>query len=179
MFGLDMSVLIPEPNKVAFNHWLGKEIHCVYRWSKYSLLTLSLRAQIDDTKRNHARKLFFQPRPHEAGGKYGNGIVVRRYKMDSAFTIRVELTANHKGYFEFRLCPHNSPHRVVSQSCLDKYLLTQARTRDGRSYGDEPAMEDDTKYYPANGTKVFEMKYMLPKGMTCTQCVVQWRYFAG
>lgn len=99
--------------------------------------------------------------------------------MDSAFTIRIELTANHKGYFEFRLCPHNSPHNTVSQTCLDKYVLQQARTRDGKTHGDEPAVQDPARYYPESGSKVFEMRYMLPKGLTCTQCVLQWRYFAG
>ena len=41
------------------------------------------------------------------------------------FQIRVELTANHMGYFEFRLCPNNNPAKVASQRCLDQYILDQ------------------------------------------------------
>lgn len=70
---------------------------------------------------------FVQPRPHEAGGKYGQGVIVRKYKTGSVFTIRVELTANHKGFFEFRLCPNNAPKKVASQQCLDKYLLKRSK----------------------------------------------------
>lgn len=49
--------------------------------------------------------LFFpttQPRANEAGGLYGKGIIVRKYEKDSVMKVRVELTANHMGYFEFR-----------------------------------------------------------------------------
>lgn len=70
---------------------------------------------------------FFQPRPHEAGGKYGQGIIVRKYRVGSVFTIRVELTANHRGHFEFRLCPNNAPKKVATQQCLDKYVLKRAK----------------------------------------------------
>ncbi|KAL0280044.1 UNVERIFIED_CONTAM: hypothetical protein PYX00_001458 [Menopon gallinae] len=120
-----------------------------------------------------------KPRPHEAGGKYGNGIIVRKYKKGSKITIRVELTANHKGYFEFRLCPNNAPHRVATQECLDLYLLKIAKKSNGGTYGDEPAMGHETRYYPAVGSKVFEMRYQLPENLTCTQCILQWRYIAG
>lgn len=35
------------------------------------------------------------------------------------------------------------------------------------------------RYYPGIENKVYEMKYMLPPGLTCNQCVLQWRYIAG
>ena len=65
----------------------------------------------------------FQPRPHEAGGKYGRGVLVRRYRRDQPITIKIELTANHMGHFEFHLCPNNNPRQVASQTCLDRYPL--------------------------------------------------------
>ncbi|KAK6627458.1 hypothetical protein RUM44_009935 [Polyplax serrata] len=120
-----------------------------------------------------------KPRPHEAGGKYGNGIIVRKYKKGSMINVRVELTANHKGYFEFRLCPNNAPHKVGTQECLDLNVLKLAKKSTGGTYGDEPAMAHDTRYYPASGSKVFEMRYNLPKNLTCSQCILQWRYIAG
>lgn len=59
------------------------------------------------------------PRPHEYGGKYGLGVVTRKYNPGSEFIIRIELTASHMGYFEFRVCPDPAG----KQDCLDKYLL--------------------------------------------------------
>jgi Lytic polysaccharide mono-oxygenase, cellulose-degrading len=105
---------------------------------------------------------FFQPRPHEQGGKYGQGVIVRRYNPGSNITVRVELTANHQGYFEFRLCPKDQPSRTeVTQDCLDKYVLSQVNNKGSR-------------FYPGTlGNRVIEMRYMLPKGIECPQCVFQ------
>jgi hypothetical protein len=64
-----------------------------------------------------------QPRPHEAGGKYGRGVLTRRYRRDQPISIKIELTANHNGHFEFRLCPNNEPRQEASQTCLDRYIL--------------------------------------------------------
>lgn len=87
--------------------------------------------------------------------------------------VRVELTANHRGYFEFRLCPNNSPKRVASESCLNKYVLRRVKTKDA----DETFHE--TRFYPGTENKVYEMRYSLPEGLTCSQCVLQWKYIAG
>ncbi|XP_050434733.1 uncharacterized protein LOC126841953 isoform X2 [Adelges cooleyi] len=114
-----------------------------------------------------------QPRPHEAGGKYGQGVIVRRYKIGQPFIVRVELTANHRGYFEFRLCPNNAPKQVASQACLDKYVLRRVKTKDA----DDTFHE--TRFYPGTENKVYEMRYSLPEGLTCSQCVLQWKYVAG
>ncbi|OXA63894.1 uncharacterized protein LOC110853196 [Folsomia candida] len=109
---------------------------------------------------------FDGPKPNEAGGPYAQGIIVRKYRTNSIIRLKVELTANHKGYFEFRLCPNNNPKKVVSQKCLDNYLLQQSNS-------------EGPRYYPSEGTKVFESRFLLPKGLTCTQCVLQWRYVAA
>ncbi|VVC35508.1 Cellulose/chitin-binding protein, N-terminal [Cinara cedri] len=114
-----------------------------------------------------------QPRPNEAGGKYGQGVIVRRYKLGQPIIVRVELTANHRGYFEFKVCPNNAPKQVASQSCLDKYILRRVKTKDA----DESFHE--TRFYPGTENKVYEMRYSLPEGMTCSQCVLQWKYIAG
>ncbi|XP_042228868.1 uncharacterized protein LOC121870955 [Homarus americanus] len=107
-----------------------------------------------------------QPRDNEGGGKYGRGVIVRKYKHSSTVQLGIELTANHRGFFEFRLCPHNRPSIPVTNECLDKYVLQKA---DGSG----------PRYFPEPGTKIFYAKYRLPRGLTCTQCVLQWRYVAG
>lgn len=114
-----------------------------------------------------------QPRANEAGGKYGLGVIVRRYKIGQPMIIRIELTANHRGYFEFKLCPNNSPKQVTSESCLNKYVLKRVKTKDA----DETFHE--TRFYPGPENKVYEMRYSLPEGLTCSQCVLQWKYIAG
>lgn len=98
---------------------------------------------------------------------------MRRYKTGQPVMVRVELTANHRGYFEFRLCPNNAASQVASQACLDKHVLRRVRTRDA----DDTFHE--TRFYPGTENKVYEMRYSLPDGLTCKQCVLQWKYVAG
>lgn len=105
-----------------------------------------------------------EPRPHEYGGKYGQGVIVRNYAKDQVIPLKVDLTANHVGYFEFRICPGL---KNTTQECLDKYVLEL----DGKP--------GETKYYPTRETKIFTMHYKLPKGLTCDHCVIQWLYNAG
>ena len=45
--------------------------------------------------------------------------------LEKVVEMEVELTANHKGYFQFRLCPHNRKDKPVSQKCLDRHVLSQ------------------------------------------------------
>lgn len=59
-------------------------------------------------------------RTHEAGGAYAKGIIVRHYKRGSIITVKVIVTANHFGYFEFRLCPVNNKLKRATHACLDK-----------------------------------------------------------
>ncbi|XP_005191030.1 uncharacterized protein LOC101894235 [Musca domestica] len=110
------------------------------------------------------------PRPHEHGGQWGQGVIVRRYSPGAEMTIRVELTASHMGYFEFRLCPEPK----AKQDCLDRNLLTILAGSPA-----QPAPGDlETRFYPRNGSRIYEIKAQLPD-ITCTQCVLQWRYVAG
>lgn len=115
--------------------------------------------------KNSKKKNSIQPRPHESGGLYGNNIIVRKYKTGSIIPIRIELTANHNGYFEFRTCPMSYKGIEVTQDCLDKNLL----------HGENGTI----RYYPGPGNGIFESYYKLPEGLTCVQCVFQWRYVAG
>ena len=62
-----------------------------------------------------------RPRPNEAGGTYANGVVVASYGRGDVIRATVELTAHHKGHFEFRLCPAPpDPKAEVTQECLDQ-----------------------------------------------------------
>lgn len=104
-----------------------------------------------------------KPRPHELGGRFGQGVIVRKYAPNDVITIKVQLTASHMGYFEFRIC--NDP-ASNEQDCMDKHVLHLQG-------------KEDTKFYPKEGNAIYEMKYQLPEGLQCEHCVLQWKYIAG
>lgn len=109
-----------------------------------------------------------KPRAHEYGGVFGQGVVVRKYGVGATINIRVELTANHNGYFEFRICPD---YKTTTQECLDQNILKLAKPQSGMEHL-------QYRYFPTEGNKIYEMKYKLPK-QTCKHCVLQWKYIAG
>ncbi|PRD27423.1 UNVERIFIED_CONTAM: hypothetical protein NCL1_35385 [Trichonephila clavipes] len=51
---------------------------------------------------------------------------VRNHDFKKVIEAVVDVTTNHKGYFEFKICPNNNPKREASQHCLDKYPLQLA-----------------------------------------------------
>ncbi|XP_068249013.1 uncharacterized protein [Palaemon carinicauda] len=99
------------------------------------------------------------PRPHEAGGKYATGTIVKNYTEGQVIKVKVEITSNHMGHFEFRICPNNNPAVEASQACLDANPLFLA---EGGFQSEIPV-----------GTGVFPVKLQLPRGLTCSQCVFQ------
>lgn len=55
------------------------------------------------------------PRDNEVGGIYYSGIIVRNYKRGQVINVTIQLTTNHYGYFEFRLCPNNDFSKESTQ----------------------------------------------------------------
>ena len=119
---------------------------------------------------------------------YGKGVLVRRYVRGQPIKVRVELTANHMGYFEFRICPNNNPAQVASQRCLDQNLLKKTSGGGPRFVSNQKreiwqplamGFLPACRYMVGPGNKIFEMHYQLPSDLTCQQCVFQWRYIAG
>ncbi|GBL98536.1 hypothetical protein AVEN_111646-1 [Araneus ventricosus] len=78
--------------------------------------------------------------------------------------VTIDLTANHLGYFEFRICPNNNTKKIVGQSCLDKYPLQLAD-------GSGTRFHVESRYLGLT-----DIKLRLPKDLTCSQCVLQWEY---
>ncbi|KAG8199107.1 hypothetical protein JTE90_016244 [Oedothorax gibbosus] len=107
------------------------------------------------------------PRDNEAGGKYGRGIISKTYTSGQVIEAIVDVTTNHRGYFEFKICPNNNVKKEASQECLDKHVLRLAK--------------GGTKYYITDYKRSgdFAVLLHLPKGLTCSQCVFQWTYVAG
>ncbi|XP_069120051.1 uncharacterized protein [Argopecten irradians] len=108
------------------------------------------------------------PRENEAGGKYATGLIVSHYNMGSAINITVQLTANHLGYFEFRLCVNNNVSKAITEECLSQHMLTNSQTNDTKHHVDG-----------SRGAHNFTVTVTLPMDVTCSQCVMQWKYRTG
>ncbi|XP_069944193.1 uncharacterized protein [Cherax quadricarinatus] len=105
------------------------------------------------------------PRPHEApDGVYATGTIVKHYTQGQIINVTVDITSNHRGHFEFRICP--DPEVEATQDCLDKHPLLLA---DGSGF----------KYNISLCTGDHNLQLCLPAHLTCTHCVLQWRYVAG
>lgn len=122
------------------------------------------------------------PRDNEPGGKYANGIVTRRYEVGQVIEVHVQLTANHKGWFEFHLCQHDNPFTNITMACLDKHLLVLDDTGQTRYPVAWPASAvsngSDAGVYTAYSSEI-RLKLRLPPGLACSACVLQWKYNSG
>lgn len=113
------------------------------------------------------------PRDHEAGGKYATPPrIADTYFTGQTFTAKAKFTANHKGRWSLRLCPvpgggtAAEERRATTQRCFDKHVLHRA---DGTGpYTEVPP-----------SASVVSAKYVLPKGVRCRRCVLQWTYETG
>ncbi|KAL4240458.1 hypothetical protein ACF0H5_001250 [Mactra antiquata] len=108
------------------------------------------------------------PRPNEPPGKFANGLIVRKYSPGDVITVIIELTANHKGWMEFKLCPNDDPMQTVTQECLDQHVLPSAATKSERYLVPNK-----------NGYQKLRIKLRLPENIKCKACVFQWKYNAG
>ncbi|CAF4572679.1 unnamed protein product [Rotaria socialis] len=104
-------------------------------------------------------------RYHESGGKYATNIIVRHYLSGALIDVKILLSANHKGFMEFRLCPAVDANTEVTQECLDQNVL------DIQGFGKQ--------YSVSEGLDLIFLRVHLPPGLSCSRCVLQWRYHAG
>ncbi|XP_068617830.1 uncharacterized protein [Battus philenor] len=102
-----------------------------------------------------------QPRSHELGGVFGDGVIVAEYKSGQVISTTVELTAYHRGYWVFKICPDPTRH---DQACFDEYPVELEN--------------GDLKYSP-KGEGTYTANYRLPPKLYCNHCVLQWQYVAG
>ena len=95
------------------------------------------------------------------------GVLVR--KESTLLILRPQLSANHLGYFEFRVCSVDmSPETDATQECLDQYLLTIVETNSTR-------FQDLVRF----GSEMITIRARLPAGVACEHCVFQWKYTTG
>ena len=71
---------------------------------------------------------FAEPREHEApNGTFATGTITAGYSQGQTIDVQIEITANHKGLFEFRLCPNKESIDDPSQDCFDRYISDSNR----------------------------------------------------
>jgi hypothetical protein len=99
----------------------------------------------------------------------GNSVAALFIKILQEIEVEIELTANHYGRFEMFLCPNNNPRYEATQECFDRYPLLVSDTRSVRFLIPNEAEKQ--------GKFIYNVK--LPKGVTCSQCVIQWTYYTG
>ncbi|XP_060569491.1 uncharacterized protein LOC132727913 [Ruditapes philippinarum] len=105
------------------------------------------------------------PRENEAGGKYATGTIVHTYTENAQIIVELDITVAHGGWSEFRICPNNDVHKPVTQQCLDKFILASP--------------SGDTRYIHQRKRGTLRIPLVLPPGLTCTQCVLQWKWNAA
>ncbi|KAH3809986.1 integumentary mucin C.1-like [Dreissena polymorpha] len=105
----------------------------------------------------------------DLNGKYVTGTITGSYVKSANIEVTVRLTANHKGWWEFRLCPLPNSRTKVTQECLDQYLLT---TDNGNTRYDLVANQ-------IIDSREFKVGLKLPDNVTCENCVLQWKYNSG
>jgi len=111
-----------------------------------------------------------RPRENENGGKYGTGTISEVFMQGQIMDVEVELTTNHWGWFELKLCPVNDKLGQETAECMDKHPLYLV---------DDPT--SSRFYIPSDSKKkdTFNYKVQLPHDVVCSQCVVQWTYRTG
>ena len=63
------------------------------------------------------------PQDHAApGGRYANGIIVKEYRVGQVIDVEIDISANHKGSFIFKLCRNNNIDRDKDQRCFDRWV---------------------------------------------------------
>ena len=90
------------------------------------------------------------------------------YEPGREMDVWIEVTAPHRGSFEFKLCPATAvggreEEKEVTQECLDRQPLIV----DGKGYRWELGDK---------GAGNYTMKVSLPKDLTCDRCILQWTW---
>ena len=103
------------------------------------------------------------PQPHVYPGIYATGVITKIYTAGQTIQAKVDITANHKGWFEFRLGKLDTA--PITQGKLTHLLkLTNGETR---------------WYLPSAENGEFTVDVQLPAGVSCDHCVFQWWWTSG
>ncbi|XP_055372759.1 uncharacterized protein LOC129606448 [Condylostylus longicornis] len=105
-----------------------------------------------------------QPRPHELGGKYGQGVIVKEYNGKYLW-VGPLITANHLGHWSVELC-NLDKFGSESESCFAEH-------------GELSLDVGGTRYDVGSRTGFLNASAIIPSGTHCNHCVLRWKYVAG
>ncbi|XP_025079485.1 uncharacterized protein LOC112555337 [Pomacea canaliculata] len=106
-------------------------------------------------------------RENEYPGKYSQFSPLRTYFTGTYINATVYSRPNMLGWFEFRLCTRrDGPDVPDLQKCLDEHVLQIEET-------------GMTRYYPGSLGGYSDMHVLLPPGVSCDHCILQWKYNTG
>jgi hypothetical protein len=106
-----------------------------------------------------------KPRNHEIGGFFGkNPVIVATYRKGSTISVTAKITANHRGYFYFKIC--NLDNERESEACFERNKVL---------------ISGGSENYPLPSTESrdYSLSIQLPPNLVCNHCVLQWTYVAG
>ena len=120
------------------------------------------------------------PRMFEGGGAFyhlNGGFRITSYAQGSTITIKMYVSANHGGYWTFKLCPvpdsladvsTTAENTIVTQQCFDATILQLVSPKgNGNAWFIDPGQT-----CPFTPT----ITAQLPAGVTCKRCVLQWHW---
>ncbi|KNC87201.1 hypothetical protein SARC_00678 [Sphaeroforma arctica JP610] len=119
--------------------------------------------------------------------------IKRTYTEGQEIDISVVVTAHHIGYFDFQLCDTTD----ISEECFAQHQLTRTGCEGSGSVDDpncerwwKPLALHETmawvvtanggyQYHTLDsGTVMVRTKFVLPQGVTCTNCVLRFHYYS-
>ncbi|KAL8606684.1 hypothetical protein ACOMHN_055359 [Nucella lapillus] len=100
-------------------------------------------------------------------GKYSQFPPQRTFKSGTYINATVYSRPNMLGWFQFRLCTRkDGPDVKDLQACFDENLLRIEET-------------GMTRFYPGSMGGYSDMHVVLPPGVSCDHCLLQWKYNTG
>ncbi|KAK3577339.1 hypothetical protein CHS0354_008435 [Potamilus streckersoni] len=103
---------------------------------------------------------------HDDNGRFASGIIVRSYQEGLYVNITFFTSGRTLGYVEFRLCPRNSTDYSLNQMCFDMFPLWIVES-------------DSLRFYLGSRGGIYDVHVLLPSGISCEKCVLQWTYVQG
>jgi hypothetical protein len=123
------------------------------------------------------------PRMYEAGGQFysiNGGFSMTYYPQGGTATIQLYVSANHGGYWTFKICPvpdvmagtsSLAENNIVNQQCFDAHQLQVKGTGGtGNAWFIDPGQS--TPF-------VQKVTVVFPSALTCKRCVLQWHWLTA
>jgi hypothetical protein len=98
----------------------------------------------------------------ERGGVHYLGKIVRKYDAGAIVPVEVVITANHKGFIEFRLCNVDRWKTDATQECLNKTVLDVFNTNN----------DNPKRYLIHEDVHIANLQIVLPAELSCHHCVL-------